>query len=166
RRLPDRPNALRVVLGAAKAELEAPAASHALLETNLDDVTGELVGHVLARLLEQGALDAWAVPATMKKGRPGLVLSVITEARHAGRLSEILLRETPSLGVRQSLVSRVELPRRIVEVETRWGTVPVKVSGEPPFRVKPELDACIRIAREQSLALQEVLASVQRAAEA
>lgn len=165
RRLPDRPNALRVVLGAAKAELEAPAASHALLETNLDDVTGELVGHVVARLLEQGALDAWAVPATMKKGRPGLVLSVITEARHAGRLSEILLRETPSLGVRQSLVSRVELPRRIVEVETRWGAVPVKVSGEPPLRAKPELDACIRIAREHGVPLQQVLASVQRAAD-
>src|SRR5690606_25217348 len=83
RELPDRPNALRVVLGAPQVEREAPGATHALLETNLDDVTGELTGHVIRSLLEQGALDAWVVPATMKKGRPGLVLSALTEAQHA-----------------------------------------------------------------------------------
>jgi uncharacterized protein (TIGR00299 family) protein len=166
RRLPDRPNALRVVLGRVVAgESLERAATHAVLEANLDDATGEVTAHALERLLEEGALDAWVVATTTKKGRPGLVLSVLARASDAGRLAETILRESPSIGVRQSLVSRVELPRTMVDVETPWGRVRVKVSGEPPFRAKPEFEDCRRIAREQSIPLPEVLAAAARAAE-
>lgn len=166
RRLPDRPNALRVVLGRPNPEAPDEAAgTHVVLEANLDDVTGELTGHAIARLLELGALDAWAVPTTMKKGRPGLVLTVLGHAKDAGRLAESILLETPTLGVRQSLVSRVELPRTSIELETPWGPVRAKVSGDPPLRVKPEFDACAALAREHGVPLQQVLGTANRLAD-
>ncbi len=164
--LEDRPNVLRAVLGEPRQEPVSEARTHALLEANVDDATGEMVGHSIALLLTEGALDAWAVPLTMKKGRPGLVLSALARASDAGRLADVILRETSSLGVRHSLVNRVELPRRIVEVDTELGKIPVKVAGEPPLKAKPEFDACARIARERGLTLREVLAVATRAAEA
>ncbi len=165
RRLEDRPNLLRAVLGEPREASDAPPLTHALLEANLDDVTGEVAGQAVVTLLEQGALDAWVVPVTMKKGRPGLVLTALTTTRDAGRLSELILRETPSIGVRQALVSRQELPRTVVDVLTPWGPVPVKVSGQPPLRAKPEFDVCVRLAREQGIPLRDVLAAAMRAAD-
>ncbi|NLE88736.1 MAG: nickel pincer cofactor biosynthesis protein LarC, partial [Myxococcales bacterium] len=165
RRLEDRPNALRLVLGDPRQATDAPPLTHALLEANLDDVTGEVAAQAVVTLLEQGALDAWVVPVTMKKGRPGIVLTALSTTRDAGRLSELILRETPSIGVRQTLVSRQELPRTVVDVLTPWGPVPVKVSGRPPLRAKPEFDVCVRLSRERGVPLRDVLAAAARAAE-
>jgi uncharacterized protein (DUF111 family) len=140
-------------------------ATHAVLEANVDDMTGELVGHVIERVLLEGAIDVWAVPSTGKKGRPALVLSALSRIEDAGRVSDALLRETSSIGVRCTAVTRAELPRRIIQVDTRFGPVPVKVSGEPPRKAKPEFDACARIAAERGVPVREVLAEAARAAE-
>lgn len=165
RTLADRPNALRAVLGALQSDDKRSDATHAVLETNVDDMTGELVGHVIERLLEGGALDVWAVASTTKKGRPGLVLSALARLSDAGRVSDAILRETSSIGVRCVPVSRTELVRRMTEVDTRYGKVPVKVSGEPPLKAKPEFDACAKLAAERGVTVREVLAEATRAAE-
>lgn len=166
RTLPDRPNALRVVLGAPAAV--AAEERHVLLAANVDDLTGELAGHAIEVLLEAGALDAWAAPITMKKGRPALTLSVLATPERADELALVLLRETSSIGVRRTLVSRVERPRRVIEVSTRFGTFPVKVSEGPygPPQIKPEFADCARAARLLGVPTREVLAEVSSEARA
>jgi uncharacterized protein (TIGR00299 family) protein len=158
RALPDRPNALRVVLGTPADEARA-AGDFVVLEANVDDLTGELAGHAIQALLGAGALDAWAVPVTMKKGRPGLVLSALVRAPDAERLGAVMLRETTSLGVRKLAADRLERPRREIVVETRFGPIPVKVAEGPygPAQAKPEFDACERAAGLADVSVREVL---------
>ncbi len=156
RDLPDRPNLLRVVLGAGAASEEA---SHVLLEANVDDMTGELVAHALGELLEAGALDAWASPVTMKKGRPGLVIGVLCETPAEAALTKLLLAETTTLGVRRTVATRTERPRRVVTVSTPYGEVRVKISGGPfgPPQIKPEYEDCSARAKAAGVPLREVL---------
>jgi len=156
--LADRPNLLRAVLGAVDAP-ERDVATHVVLEANIDDATGELLAVCIDVLLDAGALDAWASPLTMKKGRPAYLLGAIAPAALAENVARVMLRESTSLGVRRHDVSRVERPRRIIEVDTRFGRIPVKV-GEGPFGPptrKPELDACLAIARDHGVPVREVL---------
>jgi uncharacterized protein (TIGR00299 family) protein len=169
RELPDRPNLLRVVLGdpaAREAETPEPAATHVLLEANIDDMTGEVAGHAIDAILGAGALDAWAVPATMKKGRPGLVIAAVAEAPRADLVAAAILRETTSIGVRRTAVSRVERPRRMVTVDTAFGPIAVKISEGPfgPPQVKPEFDACAEAARRAGVPVREVIAEAAAAA--
>lgn len=160
--LPDRLNALRVVLGATRPHLESTSrVTHVVLEANVDDMTGELAAHALQSLLASGALDAWATPIVMKKGRPALTLSVICESGAEARLAEALLRETNSIGVRHTPVSRTERPRRFVEVSTEFGLIPLKVSEGPygPPRIKPEFDACAQAAELAGVPVGVVIAA-------
>jgi uncharacterized protein (TIGR00299 family) protein len=166
RELPDRPNLLRLVLGAPES-ISAPASgSHVVVEANVDDMNGELAGHALAMLLASGALDAWATPVVMKKGRPGLTLSALARAEEADVVAASVLRETSSIGVRVVSVGRVERPRRIVEVSTPFGPIPVKVSTGPygPPLLKPEFDACARAAAASGVTVREVLTAALTAA--
>jgi uncharacterized protein (TIGR00299 family) protein len=160
RTLPDRPNALRTVLGTPNAAAES-ASDLLVLEANVDDLTGELAGHAIQALLAAGALDAWAAPITMKKGRPGLVVSALVRAPEAERLSALVLRETTSLGVRKLAATRLERPRHEETVATRFGPIPVKVAEGPygPAQAKPEFDACERAAERAGVSVREVLAA-------
>lgn len=167
RQLPDRPNALRVVLGAPVAPRStSDDFTHYVLEANVDDMTGELSGHVIAKLLEAGALDAWAVPLTMKKGRPGLLLSALVNAASVSAVETVMLRETTSIGLRRYGVSRTERPRQLIEVETEYGKLPVKISGGPygPAQIKPEFDACAQAAQAHNVPVRVVLAAALAAA--
>ncbi|HET9958606.1 MAG TPA: nickel pincer cofactor biosynthesis protein LarC [Polyangiaceae bacterium] len=170
RRLADgRPNALRAVLGTepstAAVESAPASSSHVVLSANVDDMTGELAGYVIERLFHAGALDAWAEPVTMKKGRPGLILCALGQGTDAAALAGVILRETNSIGVRSSSVSRFERPRRVLQVDTRFGTISVKVSegdyGSP--LAKPEFEDCARAAREYGVPLRDVLTEAQLA---
>jgi uncharacterized protein (TIGR00299 family) protein len=160
--LPDRPNALRVVLG-SEASLAATGfdegATHVVVEANVDDMTGEAAGHAIAALLSGGALDAWASPVVMKKGRPGLVVSALARQPDAERVATVMLRETSSIGVRYQPVRRVERPRAMHVVTTRYGEIPVKVSGGPygPAVVKPEFDACATAAERAGVPVRAVI---------
>ena len=167
RELPDRPNVLRVVLGAA-AEPIAPGATHVVLEANVDDLTGELAAHAIERLMRAGALDAWASPITMKKGRPAFTLAALAPRELGDAVASILLRETSTLGVRRTEVSRRERPRRTIEVETAFGALPVKVSEGPfgPPTLKPEFDACATAAERHGVPAREVIAAALAAARA
>jgi uncharacterized protein (DUF111 family) len=157
--LADRPNGVRAVLGSSTRPIEREAPSHFVLEANVDDMTGELAGHAIEALLAEGALDCWATPVTMKKGRPGLVISVLVEAARADELSRCLLRETSSIGVRRLPAERSERPRRSLRVTTQYGDVSVKISegdfGAP--RVKPEFDECAALARSAGVPVRDVI---------
>jgi len=164
RELPDRPNLLRAVLGAAAPE---PAnETHVIVEANVDDMTGELAGHAVNALLAAGALDAWATPIVMKKGRPALTLAALGPSERADDLARAVLRETSSIGVRILPIRRIERPRHMAEVSTPYGAIPVKISTGPygPAVVKPEFDACARAAETHHVTVREVIAAALEAA--
>lgn len=134
-----------------------------LLQCNLDDVTGEVLGYTMERLFASGALDVWFTPVQMKKNRPATVLSALTTPERVGVLTQIILRETPTLGLRILPMERVVADRRTVEVGTPWGTVRVKekwLNGER-VAVSPEYEDCARLAREHGVPLQQVLQTIK-----
>jgi hypothetical protein len=168
RELPDRPNLLRVVLGTrtGAAEEAAPVASHIIVEANVDDLTGEVAAHAIEALLAAGAVDAWATPITMKKGRPALTVSALAPAARADAVASALLAETTTIGVRRVPVTRTERPRRTVTVVTPFGPISVKVSEGPfgPPQIKPEFDECAAAARTHGVPVREVIAAAAAAA--
>lgn len=146
-------------LSAAEVELVEQLQSDlvAVLETNVDDVDGELLAYVRELALERGALDFYAIPATGKRGRPAFLVQVIAEPERALDLARLLMRELGTLGVRVQRVGRVKLRREVREVEVGGGRVRVKVaydeSGEV-VRAKPEHADLERIARETGRSLR------------
>ncbi|MBN2491753.1 MAG: nickel pincer cofactor biosynthesis protein LarC [Planctomycetes bacterium] len=154
--LPGRPNALRALLLDVGAP---PGADRAVvLEANVDDMTPEHVGEAMPRLLEAGALDVFATPVVMKKGRPGLRLTVLAPVERRTDLAVRMLRETSTFGVRGHEVDRVLLARRFVEVATPWGSVRVKVGllGDEAISAAPEHEDCARLARAAGLPMATV----------
>ncbi|MGH9467922.1 MAG: nickel insertion protein [Terriglobales bacterium] len=127
------------------------------LVTALDDCTPQVIAYVTERALELGALDAYTTPAQMKKGRPGVELTLMARPESKAALLELLLSETTSLGVRIRVCERVVLPRQIVAVETAYGSIRVKVAGA---KAMPEYEDCRIAAR----AHHAPLARVQEAA--
>lgn len=173
RDLQDQPNVLRLWLGEGAAEETQPKV---LLETNVDDMTGEMLGYVLEKLLADGAADAWLTPIQMKKGRPGVMLSVICAKAEEETVARLLLRETTTLGVRVRPVHRWEAEREVLEFESSLGPAAVKVKllpdepprpdGRPSGRVAPEYEVCKRLAESSGLPLAEVYRIVQAEGEA
>lgn len=151
------PNMMRVLIGAPELIEQPDVVS--VLETNIDDLNPQVYDHVMDRLLEAGALDVYFTPVTMKKSRPGVVLTVIGEPSRAAALAEIVFRETTTLGIRESELRRRRLPRHETTVETAYGTVRVKSVplGAGRERRLPEYDDCRRIARETGRPLTRVL---------
>jgi uncharacterized protein (DUF111 family) len=129
-----------------------------VLETNLDDLPGEVVGYTMTRLMDARALDAFVTPIQMKKNRPGVMLSVLCDEPRIPALEEILFRETTTLGIRRYPVSRHKLKRQAVEVETPFGRVKGKLGwlGDRPPTFSPEYDDCARLAAERGVPLREV----------
>ncbi|WP_437716926.1 nickel pincer cofactor biosynthesis protein LarC [Sorangium sp. So ce448] len=167
RELPDRPNLLRVVLGTRTGGDESlGSASHVIVEANVDDLTGEVAGHAIEALFAAGALDAWAAPITMKKGRPALTIAALAAAPQADAVATALLRETTSIGLRKIPVGRTERPRRITTVQTAYGAIRVKISEGPfgPPQIKPEFDDCAAAARTHGVPVREVVSAALSAA--
>jgi pyridinium-3,5-bisthiocarboxylic acid mononucleotide nickel chelatase len=137
-----------------------------LVETNLDDMAPNLLAALSEDLMEAGALDVAVVPAVMKKGRPGHLLSVMSPPDLASRLGELLLRHSTTLGVRLTPAQRVISARSVIEVETPLGRVRVKVKEleGKPVDVAPEYEDCRRVARESGRDLREVMRLADAAA--
>ncbi|MDG3003154.1 nickel pincer cofactor biosynthesis protein LarC [Paludisphaera mucosa] len=136
-----------------------------MLETNLDDLPGEVVGYTTIKLLEAGALDVFTTPIQMKKNRPGVMVSVLCDEAQIPAMEAILFRETTTLGIRRFPVSRHKLSRKAVEVETEFGVVRGKLGwleNRPPT-FSPEYDDCARIASERGVALRDVFDSASAA---
>ena len=147
------PNVARLMLGEA-----TEGGSHVVVETNIDDMNPELYGPVSEALFAAGALDVWLAPIQMKKGRPGVLLSVLAPAALESALANLILRETTTLGVRVHAVHRHEARRSFATVETPYGAVRVKLkwAGETVAGVKPEHADCLRLAGEQKVAVRQV----------
>ncbi|MDY3553996.1 nickel pincer cofactor biosynthesis protein LarC [Gemmata sp. JC717] len=161
----EQPNLLRLMVGTA-APAPHPAEETdtvAVLETNLDDISPEVIGFAIERLFEAGALDVFAVPVQMKKQRPGVLLSVICDPVHVAAFEEILFRETGTFGVRRTSAARAKLRREAVSVETPWGPVDAKRGWRDGFEiVTPEYEDCVRVAREHNVPLRDVYAAVRK----
>jgi hypothetical protein len=125
-----------------------------VLETSLDDVAGNVLAYAMERLLEAGALDAYASPLVMKKGRPGHLLTVLCRPADARRLADIVFEETPALGIRMREQKRFALPRRTETVSTPYGRIRVKAS---PLGAEPEYEDCAKAARHHRCSLREVM---------
>lgn len=159
RRWDDAPNLLRAVLGRTAGAAEREAAW--VLEANLDDLSPQLIAAALESAMSAGALDAWVLPATMKKGRPGHLFGALaTEATRAA-IEGVLFRQTSTLGIRATRVERRVLERELIEVETQYGKVRVKVGrlSGAVVNVAPEFDDCRQAAERQGVPLKEVMAA-------
>jgi uncharacterized protein (DUF111 family) len=169
------PNILRVIVGEAVSSspgrrdipLERRVRMEAvvILETNLDNATGEAIGHAVDALWAAGALDVSLTAIQMKKNRPGVQVSAQCRPADVGRMESILFEELPTLGVRRSTVVRTVLARQAHEVETPWGMVGGKIIylADGSARFSPEFDACRQMAARQKISLQEVMSAAQEA---
>jgi len=165
-RVHDIPNLVRVILGDEVERGESSRHGDVLLETNIDDLSPELVPHVIESLLAAGAHDAWVTPVVMKKGRPGLVLSALSPGIHRYHLLELLYRETTTLGVRWQPVERAILDRKWIEVDVDGHRVRVKLglkSGDI-VTASPEYEDARRVAEATGLPLKDVYAEAMRRA--
>lgn len=128
-----------------------------ILETNLDDVSGEILGYVAEKLFREGAKDVCFIPIIAKKGRPGFMLQVICNKKNSKRLAEIIMAETGTLGVRKMTFFKYIARRKVNKVKTEFGEVRVKVSKTPKFpRVKPEYEDVKRISMKTNKPYREV----------
>jgi uncharacterized protein (DUF111 family) len=164
----EQPNLLRVLIGEVKQSQGSPTLETenlCQLETNLDDASGELIGHCVTRLFETGALDVYTCGVQMKKNRPGVLLSVLCQPLDAERLEAILFRETTTLGVRRSMISRRKLHREPHQVQTQWGPVNGVLATLPggQMRFSPEYESCRLIAQMHSIPLGTIYEEAIRA---
>jgi pyridinium-3,5-bisthiocarboxylic acid mononucleotide nickel chelatase len=160
----DRPNVLRLLLGHRGGDFEADE----LLEiaANIDDLNPQVYDHVAERLFAAGARDVTITATIMKKGRPGVILSVLAEPALREQIATIMFAETSTIGIRFHPVSRFKLPRRMLSVDTRFGPIRVKLSGvgSSPFTITPEYEDCHRAALEHQIPLKLVIDEARNAA--
>ena len=173
-----RPNVLRAVLG--KAERKTSNIQHptsniqsldwemdrvAVLETNLDDVSGEILGAFVEATLAAGALDVFYTPIQMKKNRPGVLLTVLCGEAEADKFSEMILRETSAFGVRRTIAERRKLRREFVPVKTKFGSVTVKLGklNGKVVQAAPEFEACKKLAAQKKVPLKQIYEAAMKA---
>ena len=172
-----RPNVVRAVYGTIAKLNEVQARSPkigldwetdriAVLETNLDDCTGEILGSVVETALAAGAMDVFHTPIQMKKNRPGVLLTILCNEAEADRFSELLLRETTAFGVRKTIAERRKLRREFAPVKTEFGDVTVKIGrlGGKLVQAAPEFESVKKIAAQTKVPLKQVhMAAVKSA---
>ncbi len=138
-----------------------------LLATNIDDMNPQFYAPLLDRLFAAGALDAWLTPAHMKKGRPGIVVSVLAQPPDEAALATVLIEHTTTLGVRATRLARTKAGRRIETVTTPWGPARVKLKlwRNRVLAATPEYDDCLALAASAGLPVATVHAAVARLGE-
>jgi pyridinium-3,5-bisthiocarboxylic acid mononucleotide nickel chelatase len=164
RELDGMPNAVQVVIGTAvdRSDVDIEHGQPVVvLEANVDDVTGEILGATVAALMQAGALDAWVTPVTGKKGRPAHVVSVLGDPAAVSRLRQVLADETGTLGIRSQSWQRWPAERQFAEVDV--GGYPVRVK-RGPRRIKAEHDDAARVAALLRLPIREVARRAEEAA--
>ena len=153
-----RPNVLRALLGECKDALDAEIDEITQIETNLDDLSPELAGAAMERLLAAGALDVFFTPAQMKKNRPGFVLTVLCTEEKSSELARILLTETTAFGVRMHRAQRLKLRREFQVRETPYGPVRIKLGffGDELVQAVPEYESCREVAQRAGVSVKDV----------
>jgi uncharacterized protein (TIGR00299 family) protein len=160
----DFPNVLRVMIGNSEGKAKHDQTLW-VLETNLDDVSPQTLGHVMERAFERGALDCYFTPVQMKKNRPGVLLSILCNPSHKEELLQLLFVETTTLGVRSYQVERRALERTITKVDTEYGPIDVKVAHLNGVVVNqmPEFEQCREAAIGAGVPLKKVEDAVRKA---
>ena len=155
------PNIMRLVVGeTSDREFDEVA----ILETNIDDMNPQFFSHLYEDLFAAGALDVWVTHVMMKKGRPGFLLSVLAERTDASRLADLVLAGTTTSGVRLTTAERIKLPREMLDVETRYGSVKVKVFAlDSGRRFVPEYEDCLRVSRAEGVSIERVIEEARHA---
>jgi uncharacterized protein (TIGR00299 family) protein len=171
-----RPNVLRVTLGESRVEGRGSRAKSeerdwetdrvAVLETNLDDVSGEILGHFVETALTAGALDVFYTPIQMKKNRPGVLLTVLCAETDADKFSEMILRETSAFGVRRTMAERRKLRREFTRVKTPLGEMTVKIGrlNGKVVQSAPEFESCKKLALRAKIPLKRIYEAALKAA--
>jgi uncharacterized protein (TIGR00299 family) protein len=160
RNFPGAANVLRVTVGESmEQELSTPQDNIMVIEANLDDMSPQVFGYVIDRLLDAGALDAFGTPVQMKKSRPGTVLTVLTRTEDAQRIAKIIFEETTTIGLRMRQEMRHTLARDYETVQTPWGGVRIKVArlNGQVTNFAPEYEDCREIAADHGVPLKTVL---------
>ncbi len=167
---PGYPNFLRLIVGQTAEKALRFEEEAYLVEANIDDLSPEIYGYLMDLLFEAGAHDVFFTPIQMKKNRPAVKLSVLAPPDRLAELADLLFRETSTLGVRVAGMRKLVRPRRLIPVETPWGTVRVKAVPVAPGAVKtvpllhyaPEYEDCIVVARQSGLPLKEIYRQVEQ----
>jgi uncharacterized protein (TIGR00299 family) protein len=157
----DFPNVLRMTVGESSDENKvlAPEETITILEANVDDMTPQVFGYVMDRVLQEGALDVFATPVQMKKNRPAMLLTVLCYPEDAQRLTQLIFAETTTIGVRTRQEQRTRLARRHLSVTTKWGEVRMKLANlnGTISNYAPEYEDCRLIAEQQRVPLKAVI---------
>lgn len=153
-----RPNIMRVLIGEATSLGASEREQVTVLEAQVDDATGQAIAFALENALAAGAFDAFAVPIIMKKGRPGILLTLLCAPGRAAEFETLLLTQTPTFGVRHSSIGRVKLARSHLTVATKYGAIRLKLGrrGDAIVHVAPEYEDCAAAARQAGAALEDV----------
>ena len=159
------PNVLRLMIGEAKPFGREYAKSEelSLLETNIDDLSPQILGHFMERALQEGALDCWFTPIQMKKNRPATLVSVLCGAAEEARFLDLLYRETSTIGVRIQRVARHSLDREISTAKTEFGEITVKTAylGDEAVNIKPEFEDIKATAAAAGVPVKSVMDSLR-----
>ena len=157
-----RPNVLRAILGESSAEAKGTndweTDTIAVLETNLDDINAEILGHFVEQALAAGALDVFHTPIQMKKNRPGVLLTILCATAEADKFTEMMLRETSAFGVRRSTAERRKLQREFATVQTPHGAVTVKLGklNGKVVQATPEFESCRKLAEQTGVPIKQI----------
>lgn len=155
------PNFLRVLIG--EFSDQADRDEIVTIETNIDDMNPQVYPFLIEELLAAGAHDAYLIPIIMKKGRPGILLSVMADTSRLDQISNLIYRHTTTIGLRIQQIGRRKLPRRTLEVETRFGKIRAKlVIRDGKEVVAPEFDECRRIAKETGTPIPEIMRQLEQ----
>lgn len=155
--IPGQPNVLRLMIGEPVSAYEEDTSI--VIESNIDDMNPQIYGHLIDTLMARGAHDVYLTPIIMKKGRPAILLSVLTDKSKSTEILDTIFRETTSIGVRIQEVGRKKLSREVRTVETPYGKIRIKISkrGDEIMTVTPEYDDCKRLAEEKQVPLKTVM---------
>ena len=163
----DFPNVLRLILGQAVVGDSANTDTICLLETNVDDVSGELLGFITEKLFEDGALDVFTTPIHMKQNRPAVQMSVICKVEDALQLEQVLFEQGVTFGIRRQILQRSKLARDFVAVQTEFGEIRIKTGllNGKVVNAKPEFSDCARAAKTHDVPFKVVLEAAMAAYE-
>lgn len=155
------PNLLRVYEGELVEKVIEE--KNVVLETNIDDMNPQIFGYLTEKLFKEGALDVFLTPVYMKKGRPGVLLTVIAPLAMEEKLLEVIFGETTTLGIRRIYVDKRIMQRKIREIETKWGKVRIKVANINGIKkAYPEYEDCKSIAERENIPLKDVILEVEK----
>jgi uncharacterized protein (DUF111 family) len=155
--LPGQPNVLRLMIGEPVSAYEEDTSI--VIESNIDDMNPQVYGHLIDTLMAKGAHDVYLTPIVMKKGRPAILLSVLTDKAKSTEILDMIFRETTSIGVRIQEVGRKKLSREVQTVETSYGKIRIKISkrGDEIMTITPEYEDCKKLAEEKQVPLKTVM---------